>query len=163
MFVRKSTLNQLRRDAVDLLYKKGAVLYNRKESGSISASEVFSFTNTRIMDNPKISLKINTNQDFYLVDKQKVKRIYVPYNLDMSLVKKADVEEKYLYLPNIVSDLQYNFFKENMELYEEIFDGVCVNNVGSFYFFSENSGLKLHCGQFFNVVKIGRASCRERV
>ena len=152
VFVRKSTLNQLRRDAVDLLYKKGAVLYNRKESGSISASEVFSFTNTRIMDNPKISLKINTNQDFYLVDKQKVKRIYVPYNLDMSLVKKADVEEKYLYLPNIVSDLQYNFFKENMELYEEIFDGVCVNNVGSFYFFSENSGLKLHCGQFFNVV-----------
>ena len=155
VFVRKSTLNQLRRDAADMLYKMGAVHYNRKESGSITVNEVFSSENTKRTlrtVNPKISLKINENDDLYLADKQKVKRLYVPYDLDMNLVREANIEEKYLYLPNIVSNSQYNTFKENMELYEDIFDGVCVNNVGSFYFFSENSRLKLHCGQFFNVI-----------
>lgn len=152
VFVRKSTLNQLRRDAVDLLYKKGSVHYNRKELGSISVRSAFSLVNTKKTISPKVSLKINDNQDLHLADKQKVSRLYVPYNLDVNLVKEVDIKEKYLYLPDIVSNSQYNIFKENMKLYEDIFDGVCINNAGSFYFFSENSRLKLHCGQFFNVI-----------
>jgi len=70
----------------------------------------------------------------------------------MDIVKNIDVEEKYLYIPNIVSKAQYNMFKSNMNLYEGLFDGVCVNNVGSFYFFKENSSLKIHCGPFFNII-----------
>lgn len=152
VFIRKSTLNQLRRDAVDLLYKKGAVYYNRKELESVTRNEAFSFINTNGDTQPKVSLKINKNDEVNLADKLKIKRMYIPYDLNMDLVKDIDVKEKYLYLPNIVSKSQYDIFKKNMKLYEGIFDGVCVNNAGSFYFFKENSSLKLHCGPFFNVI-----------
>lgn len=152
VFIRKSTLNKLRRDAAGLLYEKGAVHYNRPELKKITRDEVYSFTAPKAAVNPKISLKINDAGEVCLTDKAKVKRLYVPYDFDMELVKNIDVEEKYLYLPNIVSQAQYGIFKKNMKLYEEIFDGVTVNNAGSFYFFRENSGLKLHCGSFFNIV-----------
>lgn len=161
VFIRKSTLNQLRRDAVDLLYKKGAVHYNRKESKDITRNEAFSFINADGDNQPKMSLKINENDEIYLADKLKVKRIYIPYNLNMDLVKNIDIKEKYLYLPNIVSKSQYNIYKNNMKLYEEIFDGVCVNNAGSFHYFRENSSLKLHCGPFFNIINTFSARLLE--
>lgn len=151
VFIRKSTLNQLRRDAVELLYKKGAVHYNRKEQREITRSEAFLFGNTKTKP-PKISLKISSNDELNFADKNKVKRIYIPYDLDMDMVKELDIKEKYLYLPNIVSESQYNIFSKNMKIYEDIFEGVCVNNVGSYYFFKENSSLKLHCGPFFNII-----------
>lgn len=151
VFVRKSTLNQLRRDAIEILYDKGAVYYNRSKIADITRDEAFS--NRVFKDNqPKVSLKINGDDEFHLADKMKVKRIYIPYDLNINMAKDIDVEEKYLWIPNIVSKAQYSIFKDNMKLYEEIFDGVCVNNVGSFYFFKENSELKIHCGPFFNVI-----------
>lgn len=152
VFVRKSTLNQLRRDATELLYEKGANHHNRASIKSISRNEAFSFDKVNDDVKPKLSLKINSNEEIELADKVKVKRIYIPYDLNMELVKNIDIKEKYLYLPNIVSKAQYNIFAKNMKLYEELFDGVCVNNVGSFYFFKENSSLKLHCGPFFNII-----------
>lgn len=161
VFIRKSTLNQLRRDAVDFLYKKGAVNYDRKMLKGIAKNEAFSFTDTRGGIRPKISLKINSNNEISLADKLKVKRIYIPYDLDMELVKKIDIDEKYLYLPNIVSKSQYAIFKDNMKLYEDTFDGVYVNNIGSFYFFKENSSLKLHCGPFFNIINTFSAKLLE--
>ncbi len=161
VFVRKSTLNQLRRDAVDLLYKKGSVYYNRKESKSITKNEIFSFKNTGGDNRPKLSLKINSSDEICFADKLKVKRIYIPYDLNMDLIKNIDVKEKYLYLPNIVSKSQYDIFKNNMKLYEELFDGVCVNNAGSFYYFKENSSLKIHCGPFFNIINTFSAMLLE--
>ncbi|MGD9570046.1 MAG: DUF3656 domain-containing protein [Sedimentibacter sp.] len=152
VFVRKSTLNQLRRTATEKLYAMGAVHYNRKKAKDITRDEAFSFKRIQDENNPKLSLKINSDDEFSLVDKIKVKRLYIPYDLNMDLVKDIDVKEKYLWLPNIVSKSEYNLFNNNMKLYEEIFDGVCVNNVGSFYFFKENSKLKLHCGPFFNII-----------
>lgn len=152
VFIRKSTLNQLRRDAVDLLYKKGAINYNRNQLKDVTRNEAFPIINKNIELQPKVSLKINKNDEFNFADKNKVQRIYIPYDLNIELVKNIDIKEKYLYLPNIVSKSQYNIFESNMNLYEEIFDGVCVNNVGSFYFFKENSRLKIHCGPFFNII-----------
>lgn len=152
VFLRKSTLNQLRRDAVDLLYKKGANYYNRNKLKEITINEAFSFININKNIQPKISLKINNNDEFELADKNKVKRIYIPYDLDLELVKNIDIKEKYLYIPSIVSKAQYNIFMDNMQFYEEQFDGVCVNNIGSFYFFKEKSSLKIHCGPFFNII-----------
>jgi len=107
------------------------------------------------------SLKINSDDEINLADKVKVKRIYIPYYLNIELFKDLDIKEKYLWLPNIISKAQYKTLKDNMKLYEEIFDGVCVNNVGSFYFFKENSKLKLHCGQFFNVINTFSARLLE--
>lgn len=160
VFIRKSTLNQLRRDAVELLYKKGAIYYNRKEQKEITRDEAFSFINKN-SEKSKISLKVNSCDELYLADKNKVKRIYIPYDFDMDTVKNIDINEKYLYLPNIVSKAQYDIFNKNMKRYEEIFDGVCVNNVGSYYFFKENSNLKLHCGPFFNIINTFSARLLE--
>jgi len=78
--------------------------------------------------------------------------LYVPYYLNTEDVKNIKIEEKYLWIPNIVSMADYKFLQKNLRLYEEIFDGICVNNVGSFYFFKKNSKLKLHCGPFFNII-----------
>ncbi len=158
VFIRKSTLNQLRRDASDLLYEKGSVHYNRTESEKVTADSAFPSAVSKKEVKPSISLKINGDDEIYLADRIKVKRLYVPYDLNMESVKNIDVEEKYLYLPNIVSKEQYDIFKKNMKQYEEIFDGVLVNNAGSFYFFSENSSLKLHCGPFFNIINSFSAS-----
>ncbi|MGB4438249.1 MAG: DUF3656 domain-containing protein, partial [Sedimentibacter sp.] len=152
VFIRKSTLNQLRRDATDMLYEKGAVRYNRENINNIPYNTVFSFVENEKDVKPKISLKINSNEEVELLDKVKIKRVYVPYDLNMDMVKNMEADEKYLWLPNIVSKSQYNVLKDNIKLYDEIFDGVCVNNVGSFYFFKENSNLKLHCGPFFNAI-----------
>lgn len=151
VFIRKSTLNQLRRDATELLYEKTAIVHNR-EPIHFSRHDVFNFGGNREINKPKISVKLNSEDDFNLIDNKKIERIYVPYNLNMDLVKKINVKEKYLFISNIVSKAQYNIFKNNMKLYEEIFDGVCVNNIGSFYYFKENSSLKIHCGSFFNVI-----------
>lgn len=151
VFVRKSTLNQLRRNATEILYSKGAVYYNRKKINNITRDEAFLYREKDEIQ-PKLSLKINSDDEIYLVDKVKVKRIYIPYDLNLDLVKNIDVDEKYLWIPNIISKTEHSLFNNNMKLYEEIFDGVCVNNVGSFYFFKENSKLKIHCGPFFNVI-----------
>jgi putative protease len=152
VFLRKSTLNQLRREATELLYEKGAVVYSRKEAGNIPLSRVFDFEKNKNDARAKISLKINHNNEIEFIDNMKVKRVYVPYNLDMEMAKTIEVEEKYLWIPNIVSKSEYALFDKNMKIYEGIFDGVCVNNPGSFYFFKENSNLKIHCGPFFNII-----------
>lgn len=161
VFVRKSTLNQLRRDAAEMLYAKGAVYYNRNNIKNITRDEIFSYRGIKEEKQPKLSLKINSNDELYLADKVKVKRIYIPYDLNINLVKEIDVKEKYLWLPNIISKAEYNIFKNNMKFYEEIFDGVCVNNAGSFYFFKENSKLKIHCGPFFNIINTFSANLLE--
>lgn len=161
VFVKKSTLNQLRRDASELLYQKGAVHYNRTELAKVTADSAFSSDVSKKEVKARISLKINGDDEIYLVDKAKVKRLYVPYDLNMELIKNIDVEEKYLYLPNIVSKEQYDIFNKNMKQYEKIFDGVLINNPGSFYFFSENSTLKLHCGPFFNIINSSSARLLE--
>lgn len=152
VFVRKSTLNQMRRDATELLFEKGAVYYNRLDIEELSNNEVFNFGKIKQKSSPKISLKINSNDELHLIDKVKVKRVYIPYSLDMNIVNKIDGVEKYLWIPNIVSKSDYISFKNNMSLYEEIFDGVCVNNIGTFHFFRQKSKLNIHCGRFFNII-----------
>lgn len=151
VFIRKSTLNKLRRDAVEILYEKNAKTYDRKEIKNLSYNDVFPFRKGE-RKHPKVSLKINSSQELAYLDKAKVKRLYFPYYLDVEDVRNIEVEEKYLWLPNILSEDNYKTLKDNINLYEEIFDGVCVNNVGSFQFFKENSKLKLHCGQYFNII-----------
>lgn len=152
VFLRKSTLNQMRRDATEYLYEESALFHDRSDIGEISSETIFNFDTTKTNLKPKISLKINSNEEIDLVDKVKVKRVYIPYNLDLEIARKIDDVEKYLWIPNIVSKSEYNLFKKNISLYEELFDGVCVNNVGTLHFFKQKSNLKVHCGSAFNVI-----------
>ena len=151
VFIRKSTLNQLRRDATEILYEKCSKIYDRRGIKPITYNDIFKYNNEK-NTSPKLSLLINSIEELKYADNIKVKRLYVPYYLNMEEVKNVSIEEKYLWIPNIVSAANYKVLKENLKLYEEIFDGVCVNNVGSFYFFKKNSRLKLHCGPFFNII-----------
>lgn len=152
VFLRKSTLNQLRREATEALYEAGAVVHQRKEIGAIPHSSVFAFSSPKQNPKPKLSLKINSDDDLSLIDSMKVKRVYVPFHLDVASLKNIEVDEKYLWIPNIVSVRDYKVLAENMKLYEEVFGGVCVNNAGSLQFFKERSSLRIHCGPFFNVI-----------
>ena len=151
VFIRKSTLNQLRRDATEILYEKCSKIYDRRGMKPITYNDIFTYNNEK-NTSPKLSLLINSIEELKYADNIKVKRLYVPYYLNMEKVKNVSIEEKYLWIPNIVSAANYKVLKENLKLYEDIFDGVCVNNVGSFYFFKKNSRLKLHCGPFFNII-----------
>jgi putative protease len=114
-------------------------------------TDIFSFKNEK-RQSPKLSLKINSIDELKYADNVKVNRLYVPYHFNMKEVQKLQVEEKYLWSPSILSKADYKVLEDNIRLYEEIFDGVCVNNAGSFYFFKENSSLKLHCGPLFNII-----------
>jgi len=151
VFIRKSSLNQLRRDATEILYEKCSKFYDRRKVNTLTYNDIFSNINKE-SHSAKISLKINSIDELKYADDVKVKRLYVPFYLNIEEVKNTKVVEKYLWVPNIVSKENYKILKENLNLYDEIFDGVCVNNVGSFYFFKKNSRLKLHCGPFFNII-----------
>lgn len=151
VFIRKSTLNQLRRDATEILYEKCGKFYDRRKVGPFAYKDIFALKNKE-RKHPKLSLKINGPDELKYADKEKVSRLYVPYDLNLEEVKGIEVEEKYLWIPSILTRADYKLLEQNLKLYEEIFDGVCVNNPGSFYFFKEKTGLKLHCGQFFNIV-----------
>lgn len=152
VFIRKSTLNQLRRDATEQLYEKSGNWHNRRKMPRLSYNDLFS-EKKNVEVCPKISLKINDENEINYID-GKINRLYVPYNLNLNSIniKKINVKEKYLWISNIVSKSDYKILKDNIKIYEELFDGVCVNNVGSFYFFKENSSLKLHCGPNFNII-----------
>lgn len=152
VFLRKSTLNQIRREATEYLYEEGAMFYNRPDIGEIANDKVFNFDIKKTKAKPIISLKINSDEEIELIDKVKIKRVYVPYKLNLELVRNIEGVEKYLWIPNIVSKSDYNLFKKNIPLYEELFDGVCVNNVGTFHFFKQKSKLKIHCGSAFNII-----------
>ncbi len=149
VFIRKSTLNQLRRDAVEILYEKCGRFYDRNDVPTLCYDDIFPF-NKKEDTLPKLSLKINSIDEIQYAE-SKVKRLYVPYYLNMEDAKNIKAE-KYLWLPNIISKENYNVLKDNLDVYEKIFDGVCVNNVGSFYFFKKYSRLKIHCGPFFNII-----------
>lgn len=157
-FAGKSTLNQLRRDAVDKLYELNANYHKRKNIKRINRQELFVGSSFIAREDikPKISLKINSEDDLKSIDISKIGRIYVPFNLGLSdKLKTYLVEidiEKYLYMPNIVGDDIYNYLTDNLSSYENIFDGVCVNNIGSYSFFEKYSKLKIHCGYFFNII-----------
>ncbi len=151
VFIRKSTLNQLRRDATEMLYEKCSKYYERKEISDFKYDDIFTLNKKEDVTS-KISIKINSIEELKYADSIKVQRLYLPFNLNMENIRDMKVKEKYLWIPNIVSKANYKDIKENIGLYEEIFDGVCVNNVGTFYFFKENSKLKLHCGPFFNII-----------
>jgi putative protease len=151
VFIRKSTLNQLRRDAAELLFEKCGRFYSRKAVKPFTYQDIFSVKNKE-RKNPEISLKINSLNDLKHIDKGKVSRLYVPYYLDIEEIKDIEIEEKYLWLPGILTRADYNVLEQNLKRYEEIFDGVCVNNPGCFYYFKEKTGLKLHCGPFFNII-----------
>lgn len=152
VFLRKSTLNQLRRDATEYLYEEGAVFYDRPGIDEVTNERLFCFDSKKQRPHPKISLKINSENELYLADKVKVKRVYIPYTLDMDAVKSIEGIEKYLWIPNVVSKADYMLFKKDIQLFEELFDGVCVNNPGTFHFFKQKSKLKLHCGTGFNII-----------
>ena len=149
VFIRKSTLNQLRRDAVEILYEKCGRFYDRNDVPTLCYDDIFPF-NKKEDTSPKLSLKINSIDEIQYAE-SKVKRLYVPYYLNMEDAKNIKAA-KYLWLPNIISKENYNVLKDNLDVYEKIFDGVCVNNVGSFYFFKKYSRLKIHCGPFFNII-----------
>ena len=150
-FARKSTLNQLRREAVDKLYELKANVYKRNKVDRISKIELFNKAQ-RENKKPTISFKINSVDDIKYIDNTKIGRVYVPYNLDVSSVINIKNVEKYLYIPNVVTEDTYDYLISNLKRYEDIFDGVCVNNIGTYRFFEKHSKLKIHCGYFFNVI-----------
>lgn len=150
-FARKSTLNQLRREAVDKLYELKANVYNRKKVKQVSKNELYK-REERENIKPKISFKINSLDDIKFIDSTKIGRIYVPFNFDLSSILNIKNIEKYLYIPNVVNEDIYDYLINNLKSYEEIFDGVCVNNIGTYSFFEKHSKLKIHCGYFFNII-----------
>lgn len=150
VFARKSTINQLRRESLDNLYELRANVYNRNGLPYISRQNLFHDINHPTVT-PKISFKINSLDDIKYIN-DKIGRIYVPYNLDTEKISTLNNVEKYLWIPNILDEEQYQTILANMDKYEKIFDGVCVNNIGSFYFFKKHSNFKIHCGYFFNII-----------
>ena len=159
-FARKSTLNQLRRDAVDRLYELRANVYNRKKIDRISKFELFK-RKERETVKPKISFKINSYDDIKLIDSTKIGRIYVPFSFNVSNISSIKNVEKYLYIPNVVDEDIYNLLLKNIKLYEDIYDGVCVNNIGTYRFFEKHSNLKIHCGYFFNTINTFNAEALQ--
>lgn len=160
IYVKKSILNKIRRDAVNKLFEKSGILYDRNKdinvSNEIQRIKYEGIANKKKSDdrNRKISLKVSKNIDLKNIDLTKIGRIYIPFisDIDINKIRSNSNLEIYLWVPNIVSnDVYRGFIKEN-EFISENYDGVCVNNVGAFNFFSKETKLDIHCGYFMNIL-----------
>lgn len=161
VFIRKSTLNKLRREAVMQLFEKtneNHELENIKYMSSAKLAKVF-ITDEKENESDrqaKISVKINKLEELEFIDYSKVYRVYFPLNLNYKNINKynellENIEEKYLYLPNIMNN---SIYKEASNVLDQIkyFNGICVNNIGSINYFSMKYDLPIHVGYFFNIM-----------
>lgn len=152
IYIKRSEINKLRRKAIDKLFNKSGVIHKGRKKININYTDTVA-VNKKI-NLTEISLKISNKKELESVDLSKVGRLYLPIESDINVKKLKNVFRKdiYLWIPNIVNTKQYEFINNNIEMYQEIFDGVCVNNIGTFWFFNKNSNLKIHCGYFMNIL-----------
>lgn len=166
VFIRKSTINKLRRDAVMQLFEKSNESFesdNIKYLSSSKLGKIFNQDNVEKLSESinesckeaRISLKINSIEDLSIVD-EKVDRLYLPLNLNFKHLDDyktvvENMDEVYLYLPNIMNKNMYSKADSILSKYK-IFNGICVNNIGSLEYFSSKYDLTIHAGYFFNIM-----------
>ncbi|NLX61147.1 MAG: U32 family peptidase [Tissierellia bacterium] len=155
-FMPVSTINSLRREAIDKLNKlrlnslRGEI--NDKEY-SDKINKYFSFS-SKNSNSRLISISVNQKDQFEKLDLNKLDRIYIGFDEDLrnSILKvKEHKKEVYIKTDRILYDYDLKRLKSKIDSIQDIIDGVSVSNLGTLQFVKENYDLNIHGNIGLNV------------
>jgi putative protease len=146
-----STLNLLRREAIG---KLDEVLKNMNKRTSIDPKtynekkkEFFSYKKSSKETNNKISVKVNSIEQFNQLDLDKLDRIYLGFydGVNKAVSKAKDYnKEIYLWTDKILYRKDLDNIARVIEPIEKEIDGVSVSNLGTLKYVKDRFDLKIH-------------------
>ncbi|MDR7856457.1 DUF3656 domain-containing protein [Tissierella sp.] len=146
-----STLNLLRRDAIEKLDKLVEKTNHRKAIDSKEYEEkkksFFKFTKDRKDTDNKISVRVNSMDQFNQLDLDKLDRVYLAFyeNLEKAVNKvKEQDKEIYIWTDKILYQEGLDNLGEIIETVEKEIDGISVSNLGSLKYMQDRFDLKIH-------------------
>ena len=136
-----SSLNELRRNALELLEAK--VIANKNRYGSISVRSFNNRRKTAILEHPKISLHLRqlTNAyDYIKLNKDKISKIYLPLKSFLSKEYASTIQylaenyDLYIYMPTIIKANYRNIILNQLEgiLEKYKIKGFVISNIADF-------------------------------
>lgn len=156
--VRVSVLNDLRRSAVEELIKfRGN--FNRREKIDRRilkerTNKLFSFPKKAKSISRKISVKIDNIEQFKKLDLNKLDRLYLNFQTDLTnaiIETKKYKKEIYLATGKIVENKDFKELETLLNGVIDQIDGVSVNNLGTLKFIKDNYDIKIHSDIGLNI------------
>ncbi|QIB27204.1 U32 family peptidase [Caloranaerobacter azorensis] len=149
-----SVLNKLRREAIEELNRKRAIINKRIEINEkdilnkmqdiIEKSKPYVKTNNRL-----ISVSIQSFKQFAKIDLNKLDRVYISYyegvNESIKEIKKYG-KEVYLQTERILTSLDFKTLNRQIrDIGIENIDGISVSNLGTLKYIKDNFDTNIHC------------------
>lgn len=149
--VRVSELNNLRRLAVDKLatvrndFNKREIVDRKDLKNDID--EIFSFPKRTNNRNRKVSVKVDSFEQFKNLDLNKLDRVYINFKTRLreaiGEAKQYNVEI-YVATGNIIENHEFIELKSNFDSIIDSIDGISVSNMGTLKFIRDNYKTNIH-------------------
>lgn len=157
-FIALSTLNQLRRNAIDEL---DSILknYNNRESIDYRKYEnikknIFSLKKSEAVKTKRLSIMVENNVQYNQLDINKLDRIYLGFyeGIEEIIIELKDKgKEVYLWTDKILYEKDLNKLDSYIKSLGNQIDGISVSNYGSLKFIKDNYSFKIHGDVGLNV------------
>ena len=146
-----SVLNFLRRDAIEKLNDLVKNINHRKpineELYNEKKNRFFRYKSNKKEINNKISIKVNTIEQFNQLDLNKLDRIYLGFydGLEEVISKLKEYnKETYILTDKILYQKDLDNLNKIIEPLEKSLDGISVSNLGSLKYMKDRFDLKIH-------------------
>lgn len=151
-FLPVSILNQLRRDAINKLNEKISNFNNRETIDEDTFNQLkakfFKYHNIKKDLDKKLSIKVETQEQFNQLDLNKLDRIYLGFyeGLDKTIDKiKSRNKEVYIWTEKILYQKDLNELENVIRPVSKLIDGISVSNIGSLKYFKDKFDTNIHC------------------
>lgn len=157
LFLPVSVINELRRDAIDILESKLSNKNNRKqlENYKENKKELLKINTEKENKTSAVSVKINDIAQLYQINKDTVDRLYINYINELEETfnyLNGCNGEIYLYTDRILTTGQLEKIESVVEKYKDRLDGIAVSNIGSLnLFLNKFKNLKIHADIGLNI------------
>lgn len=151
-FLPVSVLNQLRRDAINKLNEKRVKFNNRETMDDDTfkqlKSKFFKYEKNKVALEKRLSVKVESLEQFNQLDLNKLDRIYLGFyeDLDKVLDKiKSNNKEAYIWTNKILYHKDLYELEGVIRPVSKLIHGISVSNIGSIKYFRDNFETKIHC------------------
>lgn len=152
VFLPVSVLNQLRRDTINELNERISKFNSRETMDSDTfkqlKSKFFKFEKKEIALEKRLSIKVESFEQFNQLDLNKLDRIYLGFydGLDKVLDKiKSYNKEVYIWTNKILYQKDLNELESVIRSVSNQINGISVSNTGSLKYFKDKFNTKIHC------------------
>lgn len=149
-FMPVSTINKLRRDAIEELNDR---LYGL-EKLNLSVSDYVDKKIDHVYSGTGLSVSVERLEQLEQLELDEVKRLYVPLNQDVErFVERArSAQEIFVSTEKILGDQDLELLRRRLEKVSGAISGVSAANIGTVKFIRDNfKGLKIHADSSLNV------------